>query len=528
MIGVIANSVDREVVAEFFELFKTSWEFYSPGHAYDAIVCDGCRLESEVSSNVILVYGSQAANDGESTDVGSIGDCCQMEWNSEMLPIYRGARSFLNASHSLIQEAGTGRCAGYRTRHGSGWYIRVGYSLFAEVRHMLTEGQPEANGRIPTLDLHIDFLRQQLLVAGVRFTEIPPVPLGYKFIACLTHDVDHPSIRLHRFDHTAFGFLFRAVFGSVRDFFRGRASSSALWQNWVASAKLPFVYAGVATDFWRDLGRYPQMERGASSTFFVIPRAGYPGMHPSGRAPEARASGYGVGDIADEVRKLQELGCEIGLHGLDAWCDSGKGREELDEVGKVAGDRPLGVRMHWLYWDENSPAKLEASGAAYDSTVGYNGEVGYRVGTAQAYKPLNAKRLLELPLIIMDTALFYPSRLHLTRAAAKERVAEIIANAKRHGGCVTVNWHDRSIAPERLWSDFYGELIEELWRHDAWIASSAEVIEWFRLRRSFSAESAPSNGDSPAAHGTTSEPTPKLQFREFNQKVSTAEATVIA
>jgi hypothetical protein len=139
--------------------------------------------------------------------------------------------------------------------------------------------------------------------------------------------------------------------------------------------------------------------------------------------------------------------------------------------------------MHWLYWDENSPVVLEAAGAMYDSTVGYNGEVGYRAGTAQVYKPLNAKRLLELPLIIMDTALFFPSHLHLTRAEAKARVATIIENAERHGGCITVNWHDRSIAPERLWGDFYQELIEDLRDRGAWVASGAEIVTWFRQRR---------------------------------------------
>ncbi len=74
--------------------------------------------------------------------------------------------------------------------------------------------------------------------------------------------------------------------------------------------------------------------------------------------------------------------------------------------------------MHWLYYDQNSPKKLEEAGATYDSTCGYNDAVGYRAGTTQVHKPLSATHLLELPLHVMDTALFYPSRMELSPARA--------------------------------------------------------------------------------------------------------------
>src|SRR5205823_6565412 len=101
-----------------------------------------------------------------------------------------------------------------------------------------------------------------------------------------------------------------------------------------------------------------------------------------------------------------------------------------------------------------------------------------------AYKPLNARRLLELPLHVMDTALFYPSHLNLSGKEAAKRVGRIIDNAVCCGGCVTVNWHDRSIAPERQWGHFYSELIEELRSKGAWFATAAQSVSWFRMRRS--------------------------------------------
>jgi len=144
--------------------------------------------------------------------------------------------------------------------------------------------------------------------------------------------------------------------------------------------------------------------------------------------------------------------------------------------------------MHWLYFGEQSQGILDKAGADYDSTVGFNETVGYRAGTGQVYKPLDAARLLELPLHVMDTALFYPGHMHLKAQEARKRVGAIIDHALHFGGVVTVNWHDRSIAPERLWGDFYLQLIDELKEKGAWVATASEAVAWFRKRRSVTFE----------------------------------------
>jgi len=255
-------------------------------------------------------------------------------------------------------------------------------------------------------------------------------------------------------------------------------------RNWVAALKLPLVHLSLATDFWSEFDRYPKLERGLRSTFFVIPFKDYPGRVDRGLAPRRRASRYGATDIVGQIQVLKSADCEIGLHGIDAWLDSSKGREELEHIRRVTGMQDIGVRMHWLYQNEQSPVILEKAGVDYDSTVGYNETVGYRAGTTQSYKPLGTARLLELPLNIMDTALFFPAHLDLTPREARKRVGSIIENAVRFGGSVTVNWHDRSIAPERLWGDFYLDLVDELKKQGAWFSTASQAVSWFRKRRS--------------------------------------------
>jgi hypothetical protein len=139
--------------------------------------------------------------------------------------------------------------------------------------------------------------------------------------------------------------------------------------------------------------------------------------------------------------------------------------------------------MHWLFFDEQSPAVLDAAGFSYDSTVGYNQTVGYRAGTTQVFKPMTTENLLELPMHVMDTALFYPGYLDLAPAQAEETVRPLVANAARFGGVLTVNWHDRSVAPERLWDTAYVHLLEQLQSNGACFLTAAQTVSWFRKRR---------------------------------------------
>jgi len=151
--------------------------------------------------------------------------------------------------------------------------------------------------------------------------------------------------------------------------------------------------------------------------------------------------------------------------------------------------------MHWLFFDEKSPAVLERAGFSYDSTVGYNETVGFRAGTTQAYKPLAAENLLELPLHVMDTALFYPRHLNLSEDKAERMVGNLIDDAAEFGGALTFNWHDRSIAPERLWDGFYLKLLRKLKNRGAWFATADQAVSWFRKRRSTAIEVTRTDGE---------------------------------
>jgi peptidoglycan/xylan/chitin deacetylase (PgdA/CDA1 family) len=484
MIGVVANPSDTPAVREFFELFKTPWEFYRRGRCYDALLCDGDLCFDEESSNLILRYSSEPQDfDAENCISCTPAENRLLSFQGCRIPIYGNLLVFApNRGGSVAKEDQVHAICSNRFRDRV--VVRIGYDLFSEVRTLLTAGQPVCNAASPTLDLHIALLRKLLVDHGAVVVEIPAIPNGHSLTACLTHDVDHPSVRLHHFDHTIMGFLARATLGSLIKAVRGRMSLRQVAANWLACVKLPLVYLGWAKDFWLTFDSYLDVESGLPSTFFVIPVKEDPGRCGAGTAPRRRASAYGPADVAQHLCRLMASGCEVGLHGLDVWFDPLQGREELNRVREVTGCQVLGTRVHWLYFDEQSPAVLEHAGAEYDSTFGYNESIGYRAGTAQAYKPIGVQRLLELPLHVMDTALFRFNHMDLTPSQAAGRVRAILDHVVQAGGCFTVNWHDRSLAPERLWGEFYSRLIDELRGRGAWFGTASQVVSWFRKRRS--------------------------------------------
>ncbi len=487
MIGVIANGIEQSTVAEFFELFKTPWEFWRPGSGYDVVLCSNSPVP-ENDASLLLLYGSQrqAFERRRGIETHSIRGPGFVTFGGGRIPIYGNCLLFDGEGDKVLLHGETGLAAAVSTASGSRAIVRLGYDLFEELHHLLAQGQPPELASIPTLELHISLLRELILSQGVPLVEIPPLPAGFRFIVCLTHDIDHPRVRHHKFDHTMFGFLYRALIGSVIQFCRARRSLRQVAANWRAALSLPLVFTGIVKDFWNQIDRYLELERDLASTFFVIPRKGDAGIDPRGRINRRRASRYAVADIGDDVKKLLCANREIAVHGIDAWRDSAQGRQEREQIQEITGTAETGVRMHWLYFNPDAALTLEKAGFSYDSTVGYNETIGYRSGTTQVFKNPNVKRLLELPLHIMDTALFYPSYMNLSNDGARAAILPLIENLTRFGGVLTINWHDRSLGPERLWGDAYVTLLHDLRARTPWFATAAHAVSWFRKRRAVS------------------------------------------
>jgi hypothetical protein len=483
LIGVIPKIGQENSAREFFELFKTPWEFYRPEAIYDVVVATADQVP-ETGARVLIIFGASANNIDLRTGnaSGRSYSDCVLSRSGVSIPIYCGARSF-------IPEAAVIPCAQFKAEIGGfktcdGATVRFGYDLFQEVEYLLSSGQPEEWADVPTLDLHIDLLRQTILEAGVGLIEIPPAPSQKDFIVCLTHDVDFIGIKDHFLDHSMWGFCFRATIGALQNFLRGRLSFDRLLKCWLAVLSLPFVYLGWAKDFWLPFEWYLEAEKDLPSTYFLIPFKRTQGEKVSASNGARRATAYDVKDLPQWIPILQQAGCEVGVHGIDSWHSKEKGRQELNRVAQQTGASKIGIRMHWLLADSDTHKVLDEAGYDYDSTIGYNGTIGFRAGTSQVFRPAEAQTLLELPLHIQDGALFFPEKLGLSNAEAKQSCGRIIDQVRKLGGVLTLLWHDRSHAAERFWGDFYLDLLKNLRGTNCWFATAEQAVAWFRSRRS--------------------------------------------
>jgi hypothetical protein len=335
------------------------------------------------------------------------------------------------------------------------------------------------------MELHIALLRQLLSKSGVSFVEVPPRPGAHDFICCLTHDIDFFGIRRHRWDRTLAGFAYRATIGTLVQLIRRRRTISEASRNWAAALSVPLVFAGVMRDFWQPFEDYADADGNRGSTYFLAPFKHSAGRGPDGTVNPVRSLPYDVSDLHQELQQARTDRTEFAVHGIDAWHDVESGRAERTQLAQATGVKRVGIRMHWLYSSADSTRCLEAAGFDYNSTCGYNEAVGFRAGTLQAFRPLGRSTLMELPLSIMDTALFYPDRMSLSPKAALNMCRGIINAVRRFGGALVINWHDRSLAPERLWGRPYRELLAEVEKDGrVWFAMTGETVDWFRWRRS--------------------------------------------
>ena len=486
MIGVAIDPADLEVAEEFFELFKTPWEVAVPDKPYRVVLGTDPHVHGVVTERVLL-YGVEETSVDRNAGVAvtRASGPARVSWQTSTFLVYTGISTFDTRVRSNGLSASGNRAVDFRSETGGRVVSRIGYDLFREISHLLTTGQPVSEAPTPALELHIAVLRHLLMEHRVPFVEISARPAGHDFACCLTHDVDFFGIKRHVLDRTLAGFVARASLGTVFDLFRGRRSVSEAVRNWWALLSLPFVHLGLAPDFWRPFVDYAQVEAGRRTTFFLVPFKERPGVGPDGRAEASRAVPYQISEVAEQVQDASGAGHELAIHGIDAWRDADIGRAELAELTTVTGQETVGIRMHWLYFDKDSARRLDDAGFDYDSTCGYNEAVGYRAGTSQVFRPPGSRRLMELPLAIMDSALFFKGRMGLGPSQAMGRCRRILDEAKRYGGTLVLNWHGRSLAPERLWGGFYRDLLVEIEAAGrVWFATSREVVRWFRWRRS--------------------------------------------
>ena len=295
-------------------------------------------------------------------------------------------------------------------------------------------------------------------------------PGGAKFALFLSHDVD--KIR----DREPFYVL--AALNRIRRLVLGRAQGSGrLALRRLARALL--APKPPEQDFRTILDI--EARHGFRSTFFVLHDVGW----------RRRGSRYALTDPALRriVDMIRAAGGEIGLHGGYYRLNQAAAyRESRELLLRDLGVEAVGIRNHFLrHTGAETWRAQEAAGFRYDSTFGFSDRIGAREGRRLPFFPLDSaagapRGILELPLTVMDVALFLNLGLDGERAlaAAWAAIEPVIAA----GGLVTLLWHnDYFNEPEfREWQWTYERLLERLAPLAPWCATGAEIHDWWRAQ----------------------------------------------
>lgn len=233
---------------------------------------------------------------------------------------------------------------------------------------------------------------------------------------------------------------------------------------------------------------------GARSTWFVFPdNVGCPHFtdcnYTFNQQIVFRGQKTTVGDF---ICMLDRNGWEIGLHASwNAYDDVNELRRQKRRIEELVGHEIVSVRQHWLHYDiRKTPAVHAAAGFRYDSTLGFNDNVGFRFGTCRPWQLTDLKTnqrlaVWEIPLIAQESAMLNPAKgLRLDVATAESYLKQLIEEIAAVGGVFVLSFHPDSIHPRRCpgWFDLYQCILTELKNRNAWFATVKQVGEYWTTK----------------------------------------------
>ena len=195
-------------------------------------------------------------------------------------------------------------------------------------------------------------------------------------------------------------------------------------------------------------------------------------------------SEYNLEQYKDVLDELSKDGWEIGLHaGFGTHENEGKMNEDISEFKRQLKQQPIGVREHYLQFDyHNTLNFLEKNQFVYDSSLGFREHPGFLLGTSLPFNPprenWEKRKILELPLIIMDTSLW--GYMNLNEDDGMKLIEDYIANIKKFNGLLTILWHQEAFLMKK--GNIYPKILEKLAKEECFVSSGIKIAEWWNSR----------------------------------------------
>jgi hypothetical protein len=332
-------------------------------------------------------------------------------------------------------------------------------------------------GDLPIVNAYVDVLRS-LVARQFGETGVPLWPGGAKAAIGLSHDVDRPY---------KWGIL--RAFGRVQWPFN--PLRFGFFAVKVGKTAVDRIRLGGLDDFWLfDQIMAAERERGFKSTFMFASTPSF------GRGGTRYDVDYDTRwpRFRPVFSAMNGSNFEVGLHAsYGAFAAPIRFTNERQRLAARSGAEVTGLRHHFWHLGPDEAGTLqmhEEAGFAYDSSLAFNDDLGFRRNVALPFQPWDdilgrPIKTVQLPTFCMDGNLFYRGS---TPEAAVKRVADYVAQLKKYGGLGVIDWHVRTSIPanreSRDWGKAYLGILDLLAAdRELWVANLGEIERQVRTRR---------------------------------------------
>jgi peptidoglycan/xylan/chitin deacetylase (PgdA/CDA1 family) len=279
----------------------------------------------------------------------------------------------------------------------------------------------------------------------------------YPFALCLTHDVDRP--------YKTYQSLFYAV--------TERAPSHLLD---LLPGRNPYWQFETITDLESDLG--------VRSAFYFLNEPPVWTHSPTDLLDfDALVQALGRYDVRDPdlatvLRRLEENGWEVGLHGsFHTPDDRERLQREKSRIESVIDGEIRGGRQHYLNLEiPDTWRHHEAIGLKYDASLGSRTECGFQFGY-DVVRPFDDEFVV-FPLTLMEQHLPDPGE---EFARAWEVCESLLDTAAAERAVMTALFHPRYFCDRDFpgYRRLYRQLVEGALERGAWVGSPGQFYEEF-------------------------------------------------
>ncbi len=142
--------------------------------------------------------------------------------------------------------------------------------------------------------------------------------------------------------------------------------------------------------------------------------------------------------LQSAIKELDKNNWEIGVHGSYlAYNDENLLKKEKQNIEDIVQHEVVGIREHYLNWNENTWQIQKNCGFKYDSTWGLTKGIGFKEDKILPFRPFD-DYFIEIPLVVMDTPF-----LEIPEKQRWEELNRIIDILDEKDGILVINWHQR-------------------------------------------------------------------------------------